>query len=40
MRLVVRTFSELCLTVGALIVLFVVYVLYWTGVQAESATAG
>ncbi|MCX5391842.1 class E sortase [Streptomyces sp. NBC_00094] len=40
MRLVVRTFSELCLTVGTLIVLFVVYVLYWTGVQAESASAG
>ncbi|WP_306329358.1 class E sortase [Streptomyces venezuelae] len=40
MRLVVRTFSELCLTAGALIVLFVVYVLYWTGVQAESATVG
>ncbi len=39
-RLVVRTFSELCLTVGTLIVLFVVYVLYWTGVQAESASAG
>ncbi|MEU7697274.1 class E sortase [Streptomyces sp. NPDC039028] len=40
MRLVVRTFSELCVTVGALIVLFVVYVLYWTGVQAASASAG
>ncbi|MDV9189529.1 class E sortase [Streptomyces sp. SR27] len=40
MRLVVRTFSELCLTVGALIVLFVVYVLYWTGIQAQSASAG
>ncbi|WP_328487991.1 class E sortase [Streptomyces zaomyceticus] len=40
MRLVVRTFSELCLTVGTLIVLFVVYVLYWTGVQAQSASAG
>ncbi|MFB7356493.1 class E sortase [Streptomyces gardneri] len=39
-RLVVRTFSELCLTVGTLIVLFVVYVLYWTGVQAQSASAG
>ncbi|MEU7070559.1 class E sortase [Streptomyces narbonensis] len=39
-RLVVRTFSELCLTVGTLIVLFVVYVLYWTGVQAQSAGAG
>ncbi|MFB6837830.1 class E sortase [Streptomyces sp. NPDC056361] len=39
MRLVVRTFSELCLTVGTLIVLFVVYVLYWTGVQAGIAGA-
>ncbi|MFE0651526.1 class E sortase [Streptomyces sp. NPDC059534] len=39
MRLVVRTFSELCLTVGTLIVLFVVYVLYWTGVQADLAGA-
>lgn len=40
LRLVVRTFSELCLTLGTLIVLFVVYVLYWTGVQADSASAG
>ncbi|MDT9690840.1 class E sortase [Streptomyces sp. P9(2023)] len=40
MRLIVRTFSELCITVGAVIVLFVVYVVYWTGVQAQSATAG
>ncbi|MFB7860794.1 MULTISPECIES: class E sortase [unclassified Streptomyces] len=39
-RLVVRTLSELCITVGAVIVLFVAYVLYWTGVQADSATAG
>ncbi|MFD5326786.1 class E sortase [Streptomyces sp. NPDC127092] len=39
-RLVVRTLSELCITVGALIVLFVAYLLYWTGVQAGSATAG
>ncbi|MEV5606959.1 class E sortase [Streptomyces sp. NPDC052225] len=37
MRVVVRTFSELCITVGALIVLFVVYVLFWTGVKADSA---
>ncbi|MCX4763461.1 class E sortase [Streptomyces sp. NBC_01275] len=35
MRLVVRTVSELCITVGAVIVLFVVYVLFWTGVQAD-----
>ncbi|MEU8434326.1 class E sortase [Streptomyces sp. NPDC029216] len=37
LRLVVRTFSELCLTAGTLIVLFVVYVLLWTGVTAERA---
>lgn len=36
-RIVVRTFSELCLTVGTLIVLFVVYLLYWTGVKADNA---
>ena len=35
MRVVVRTVSELCITVGALIVLFVVYVLLWTGVKAD-----
>ncbi|THC48444.1 class E sortase [Streptomyces sp. A1499] len=40
MRVLVRTFSELCITVGALIVLFVVYVLYWTGVRADSAMDG
>jgi sortase A len=34
-RVVVRTVSELCITVGALIVLFVVYVLFWTGVKAD-----
>ncbi|SHI14880.1 sortase A [Streptomyces sp. 3214.6] len=34
-RVIVRTFSELCITVGAVIVLFVVYVLFWTGVQAD-----
>ncbi|MFF8915999.1 class E sortase [Streptomyces sp. NPDC015032] len=39
-RLIVRTFSELCITVGALIVLFVVYVLFWTGVKAAGATEG
>ncbi|MET7712782.1 class E sortase [Streptomyces sp. NPDC005407] len=39
-RLVVRTFSELCITVGTLIVLFVVYVLFWTGIKADSATDG
>lgn len=39
-RLIVRTFSELCITLGALIILFVVYVLFWTGVQAAGATEG
>ncbi|MFF7726157.1 class E sortase [Streptomyces sp. NPDC008001] len=37
LRLVVRTLSELCLTIGTLLVLFVVYVLYWTGLRADSA---
>ncbi|MZD06865.1 class E sortase, partial [Streptomyces sp. SID5785] len=36
-RVVVRTFSELCITVGAVIVLFVAYVLFWTGVKADRA---
>ncbi|MFF4562507.1 class E sortase [Streptomyces sp. NPDC001435] len=36
MRVIVRSVSELCITVGALIVLFVVYVLFWTGVKADS----
>ena len=36
MRVVVRTVSELCITVGALIVLFVAYVLFWTGVKADT----
>ncbi|MFI7408295.1 class E sortase [Streptomyces sp. NPDC049627] len=35
MRVVVRTVSELCITVGTVIVLFVVYVLFWTGVKAD-----
>ncbi|MHC5903581.1 class E sortase [Streptomyces sp. S6] len=35
LRGIVRTVSELCITGGAVIVLFVVYVLYWTGVQAD-----
>lgn len=39
-RLVVRTLSELCVTAGALIVLFVVYILFWTGVRADSAMNG
>jgi sortase A len=34
-RVIVRTLSELCITVGALIVLFVAYVLFWTGVKAD-----
>ncbi|MFJ8111140.1 class E sortase [Streptomyces sp. NPDC096132] len=37
MRVIVRTFSELCITIGAVIVLFVVYVLFWTGVRADRA---
>ncbi|MEU9988686.1 class E sortase [Streptomyces sp. NPDC048045] len=37
MRVIVRTLSELCITVGTLIVLFVAYVLFWTGVQADGA---
>lgn len=37
MRLIVRTLSELCITVGTLIVLFVAYVLFWTGVRADGA---
>ncbi|MFJ9622803.1 class E sortase [Streptomyces sp. NPDC101181] len=39
-RFVVRTFSELCVTVGTLIVLFVAYVLFWTGVKAADAAEG
>lgn len=35
MRVIVRTVSELCITIGALIVLFVAYVLFWTGVKAD-----
>ncbi|GAA3812422.1 class E sortase [Streptomyces phyllanthi] len=37
MRVIVRTVSELCITIGTLIVLFVAYVLFWTGVKADSA---
>ncbi|ORT57802.1 class E sortase [Streptomyces sp. CB03238] len=40
MRLIVRSLSELCLTAGTVIVLFVVYVVHWTGVEAEGATFG
>ncbi|MCX5606875.1 MULTISPECIES: class E sortase [unclassified Streptomyces] len=40
LRLVVRTFSEVCLTAGTLIVLFVAYVLLWTGVKADRAMDG
>ncbi|MFJ8592205.1 class E sortase [Streptomyces sp. NPDC093598] len=35
MRVIVRTVSELCITVGGVIVLFVAYVLFWTGVEAD-----
>ncbi|MFF8730115.1 class E sortase [Streptomyces sp. NPDC015171] len=37
MRVIVRTVSELCITLGSLIVLFVGYVLFWTGVRADGA---
>ncbi|MDI3421006.1 class E sortase [Streptomyces luteolus] len=37
MRVLLRTFSELCLTIGMLIVLFVAYVLFWTSVKADGA---
>ncbi|RXS69379.1 class E sortase, partial [Streptomyces sioyaensis] len=39
-RWIVRTLSETSVTVGALIVLFVVYLLFWTGVRADSAMDG
>ncbi|KIF00389.1 sortase, partial [Streptomyces sp. RSD-27] len=32
--------SELCLTAGTLVVLFVAYVLLWTGVTADRAMDG
>jgi sortase A len=35
-RLVVRTVSELVLTLGVLMVLFAVYVLQWSGVRADA----
>ncbi|GGL99937.1 hypothetical protein GCM10010129_49460 [Streptomyces fumigatiscleroticus] len=35
MRVVVRTVSELCLTLGVVLVLFVAYVLFWSGVRAD-----
>ncbi|WP_149182445.1 class E sortase [Streptomyces sp. TRM49041] len=38
MRLLLRTLSELCITAGAVIVLFVAYVTLWTGVRAEAAS--
>ncbi|MEU3191527.1 class E sortase [Streptomyces sp. NPDC006992] len=37
LRAAVRGLSELCITVGVLIVLFVVHLLYWTGVRADRA---
>ncbi|MFD7439924.1 class E sortase [Streptomyces sp. NPDC059909] len=39
-RLIVRTFSEISITAGTVIVLFVVYVLFWTGVKAAGAADG
>ncbi|MET9731837.1 class E sortase [Streptomyces sp. NPDC006458] len=37
MRVAVRTVSELCITAGTVIVLFVAYLLFWTGVRADDA---
>ncbi|MFJ3495024.1 class E sortase [Streptomyces sp. NPDC086091] len=37
MRVIVRTLSELCVTVGTVILLLVVYLLFWTGVRADRA---
>ncbi|AWK10141.1 sortase [Streptomyces spongiicola] len=39
-RLIVRTFSEICITIGAVIILFAAYLLFWTGVTAKGATDG
>ncbi|MCP3821492.1 class E sortase [Streptomyces sp. A3M-1-3] len=39
-RLIVRTFSEVCITAGTLTVLFVAYVVFWTGVKADTAMDG
>ncbi|MFD7610018.1 class E sortase [Streptomyces sp. NPDC059828] len=38
LRLIVRTLSEICVTAGAVIVLFVAYLLLWTGVKAADAS--
>ncbi|MER7760470.1 class E sortase [Streptomyces sp. NPDC097619] len=40
LRLLVRALSELCLTVGTVILLFTAYVLFWTGFEADRAMAG
>ncbi|MFF8957738.1 class E sortase [Streptomyces sp. NPDC014894] len=40
LRLVVRALSELCVTAGTVIVLFVVYAVFWTGVTAANAAEG
>ena len=40
LRAVVRSVSEVCITIGVLIVLFVVYLLYWTGIRADNASDG
>ncbi|MEY9966063.1 sortase A [Streptacidiphilus sp. MAP12-16] len=39
-RVAARTVAELLITVGALIVLFTVYSLYWTNITADSAMSG
>ncbi|MET9294496.1 class E sortase [Streptomyces sp. NPDC003077] len=36
-RWIVRTLGEICLTLGVLVALFVVYVVFWTGVRADRA---
>ncbi|MET8181803.1 class E sortase [Streptomyces sp. NPDC005336] len=39
-RLVIRVLSEVCVTVGTLIILLVVYVLYWTSIRADRPMDG
>ncbi|MEU8826093.1 class E sortase [Streptomyces sp. NPDC048636] len=39
-RVIIRTLSELCVTIGTLIILLVVYLLYWTSVRADRAMDG
>ncbi|GAA2237509.1 hypothetical protein GCM10010232_25370 [Streptomyces amakusaensis] len=39
-RLIVRVFSELCVTAGTVIVLFAGYAVFWTGVTSADAAEG